>query len=73
MLICKIKQNQLEAPGYEPGAFRMPSGHSTTELCPLYIQCDLVITNYMGPGQFVRYNRGLLKAGNEIYTGCCLM
>ena len=25
----------MEAPGFEPGAFRMRSGHSTTELCPL--------------------------------------
>ena len=30
----EITKGNLEAPGFEPGAFRMRSGHSTTELCP---------------------------------------
>jgi hypothetical protein len=30
----KLLKKSLEAPGFEPGAFRMRSGHSTTELCP---------------------------------------
>ena len=28
----------LEVPGFEPGAFRMRSGHSTTELHPLDVE-----------------------------------
>ena len=34
MAIQKVKFS-LEVPGFEPGAFRMRSGHSTTELHPL--------------------------------------
>jgi hypothetical protein len=35
--MSKIEKYYLEAPGFEPGAFRMRSGHSTTELCPQLI------------------------------------
>ena len=34
----EITKGNLEAPGFEPGAFRMRSGHSTTELCPLGVE-----------------------------------
>ena len=30
----KKKEKLLEMPGFEPGAFRMRGGHSTTELHP---------------------------------------
>ena len=30
----------MEEPGFEPGAFRMRSGHSTTELHPLSSLCS---------------------------------
>ncbi len=36
-----FSKTRMEAPGFEPGAFRMRSGHSTTELCPLQITIGL--------------------------------
>ena len=43
----EITKGNLEAPGFEPGAFRMRSGHSTTELCPLVMNDKLIkFTNY---------------------------
>ena len=35
MVFGKINKKYLEEPGFEPGTFRMRSGHSTTELHPL--------------------------------------
>ena len=41
-----MKKISLEAPGFEPGAFRMRSGHSTTELCPLDDNDDMFWFNW---------------------------
>ena len=43
IVIQKVKYS-LEVPGFEPGAFRMRSGHSTTELHPLSFNA---IRNYI--------------------------
>jgi hypothetical protein len=42
MVSSIFEKKSLEAPGFEPGAFRMRSGHSTTELCPLIVNWNVI-------------------------------
>ena len=37
-----LRWKKLDAPGFDPGTFRMRSEHSTTELCPLTSTVNLV-------------------------------